>query len=60
MRKPPTKTNTRRSPDITVYGVTQAELFRLTCAFCAIRDPTTRFNILATVEEWVEDQWGVH
>ena len=41
-----------------VYGVTEAELFRLTSAFTAIRDPAIRAEFLRTVEAWAQEQWG--
>lgn len=41
----------------TVYDHTEAELFRLTCAYTAIRDPKIRAELLYTVEAWAKDQW---
>jgi len=41
----------------TVYSLTEHELFRLTCAYTAIRDPVIRAEFLRTVEAWAEDQW---
>ncbi len=41
----------------TIYGLTEEELFRLTAAFTAIRDPAIRAEFLRTVEAWAEDQW---
>lgn len=52
-----TKPSPKTRENAAAYGVTQHEIFRLTCAFTAIRDPKTRSNILLTVEEWVVDQW---
>ena len=40
-----------------VYEITQSEIFRLTCAYAAIRDPKIRAEFLHTVEAWAEDQW---
>ena len=42
----------------TVYGVTEAEIFRLTCAYTAIRKPEIRAEFLRTVEAWAKEQWG--
>lgn len=41
----------------TIYGLTEAELFRLTTAYTAIKDPTIRAEFLRTVEAWAQDQW---
>lgn len=41
----------------TVYDLTEEELFRLTCAYTAIRNPTIRAEFLRTVEAWAQDQW---
>ena len=41
-----------------VYHHTEAELFRLTCAYIAIRDPNIRAEFLRTIEAWAQDQWG--
>ena len=41
----------------TVHGVTQEELFRLVCAYMAIRDTRCRQEFLSLVESWARDQW---
>ncbi|WP_165390266.1 hypothetical protein [Thalassococcus sp. S3] len=40
-----------------VYDLSQAELFRLTSAYAAIRCPKIRKEFLRTVEAWAQDQW---
>lgn len=40
-----------------IYGLTEAELFRLQTAYTAIRDPAIRAEFLRTIEAWAEDQW---
>lgn len=40
-----------------IYGMTEAELFRLVTAYTAIRDPAIRAEFLRTVEAWADDQW---
>ena len=53
MSEPPPQSN-----DVTtVYGITQVELFRLTCAYIAVRKPEIRAEFLRTVEAWAQDQW---
>ncbi|SPF81350.1 hypothetical protein [Pseudoprimorskyibacter insulae] len=42
----------------TIYGITEAELFRLKCAYSAVRDPIIRAEFLRTVEAWAHDQWN--
>lgn len=42
-----------------VYDQTETELFRLTCAYTAIRDPRIRAEFLHTVEAWAREQWQV-
>jgi len=42
----------------TIYNLTEAELFRLTSAYTAIRDPVIRAEFLRTVEAWAQDQWA--
>ncbi len=37
--------------------LTETELFRLTCAYTAIRDPAIRAVFLELVEAWAVDQW---
>lgn len=44
----------------TIYGLTEADLFRLTTAFTAIRDPAIRAEFLRTIEAWAEDQWTIN
>lgn len=41
----------------TVHGITEGELFRLLCAYIAIRDPGPRSEFLSAVEHWAQDQW---
>lgn len=41
----------------TVYDLQPTELFRLTAAYVAIRDPDIRAEFLQTVEAWARDQW---
>ncbi len=41
----------------TVYQLSETELFRLTAAYTAIRDPKIRAEFLRTVEAWAIDQW---
>lgn len=41
----------------TIYDLTENELFRLTCAYLAIRDSDIREEFLRTVEAWAQDQW---
>ena len=40
-----------------IYGMTEADIFRLVTAFAAIRDPNIRAEFLRTVEAWANDQW---
>lgn len=46
-------------PNITksIYGVTPEEMFRLTAAFTAIRNPDIREEFLSAIEAWAQDQW---
>ncbi|MGH1399496.1 MAG: hypothetical protein ACRBCT_09815 [Alphaproteobacteria bacterium] len=37
--------------------ITETELFRLTCAYIAIRDPAIRAEFLRSIEAWAVDQW---
>ncbi|MEM7288863.1 MAG: hypothetical protein AAF412_00615 [Pseudomonadota bacterium] len=39
------------------YGLTQHEIFRLTCAYTAIRKPQIRAEFLELIESWAKDQW---
>jgi hypothetical protein len=41
----------------TVYNLTEAELFRLTTAYTAIKDPKARKEFLILVEAWANEQW---
>lgn len=41
----------------TVYSLTEHEIFRLTCAYAAIRNPAIRAEFLRTVEAWADEQW---
>lgn len=41
----------------TTNDLTETELFRLTCAYIAIRDPAIRAEFLELVEAWAVDQW---
>ena len=43
----------------TIYNLTEDELFRLTSAYTAIRDPAIRAEFLRTVEAWAQDQWHI-
>lgn len=45
------------SKSTTTYDLTPEELFRLKCAYTAIRDPKIRAEFLTTLEAWAEDQW---
>ncbi len=38
--------------------LTETELFRLTCAYIAIRNPAIRAEFLELLEAWAADQWG--
>jgi len=40
-----------------IYGMTEAELFRLTTAYTAIKSSAIRAEFLETVEAWAQDQW---
>lgn len=42
---------------INVYGMSDAELFRLVTAYIAVRDPKVRKEFLRAVEAWARDQW---
>ncbi len=44
-------------PKLSIYDITQPELFRLICAYTAIRDPAIRTEFLTTLEAWAQDQW---
>jgi hypothetical protein len=41
----------------TINGITEGELFRLLCAYIAIRQPGPRREFLELVESWARDQW---
>jgi hypothetical protein len=43
-----------------IYGVTEADLFRLVTAYSAIKNPTIRAEFLRTVEAWAVDQWDAN
>lgn len=43
----------------TIYDVTDAELFRLVCAYMAIRKPSIRLEFLELVESWAREQWPI-
>lgn len=40
-----------------INGITDAELFRLVCAYMAIRTPSIRLKFLELVESWAQEQW---
>lgn len=40
-----------------IYDLSEEEIFRLTSAYSAIRDPAIRREFLRTVEAWAADQW---
>ncbi|MDF1804362.1 hypothetical protein [Thalassovita sp.] len=42
-----------------IYGMTEAELFRPTTAYTAIKDPAIRAEFLQMIEAWARDQWCV-
>ncbi len=42
-----------------IYDLSEEELFRLTSAYTAIRDPAIRTEFLRTIEAWATDQWCV-
>lgn len=43
-----------------IYGMTEADLFRVVTAFTAIRSPDIRAEFVRTIEAWAQDQWHVH
>ncbi len=43
----------------TIYDLNEEEVFRLTSACTAIRNPAIRAEFLQTVEAWAEDQWRI-
>lgn len=40
-----------------IYDLSEDEIFRLTSAYTAIRDPAIRTEFQRTVEAWAVDQW---
>lgn len=43
----------------TIYGITIEEVFRLICAYMAIRGPQQRRQFLKCIESWASEQWRV-
>jgi len=43
----------------TVFKTKPDEIFRLLCAYVAIRDPRIRREFLTTVEAWAGDQFDI-
>jgi len=41
----------------TIHNITQDELFRLLCAYIAIRRPGPRREFLELIESWAQEQW---
>ncbi|GAB5449356.1 hypothetical protein [Gymnodinialimonas sp.] len=41
-----------------IYGMNEAQIFRLDSPFVAIKDPTIRQKFLRTVKAWALDQWS--
>ncbi|MEL7444343.1 MAG: hypothetical protein AAGK02_00845 [Pseudomonadota bacterium] len=48
---------THPQPPPATYTLTQHEIFRLTCAYTAIRKPEIRAEFLELLESWAKDQW---
>jgi len=42
-----------------IYGVTEEEVFRLVCAYVAIRKPAIRKEFIRTLESWATEQWHI-